>query len=149
MFIINACRPSTWCSRQGHLHMGIRVIISFAEVADGYYDVVKCQKEGLICISIPLLPKTFYSSPTLGAKSVTQWGIIPLPPGILGQYQPLVLVSWVQAWVLQAGGEQTTTQIEATSNFITFIDSLNIKHHTWLHTWLQVTSTTHINSKTA
>ena len=87
------------------------------------------QKEGLICISMPLLPKAFYLGPTLGAKSVTQWGIIPLPPGILGQYQPLalVLVSWVQARVSQAGGEQTT-QIGATSNLITFIDSLNIIH---------------------
>ena len=60
--------------------------------------------------------------------NVTQWDIVPLPPGILGQYQPLALglVSWVQAWVSQAGGEQTT-QIEATSNLITFTDSLNIK----------------------
>ena len=72
----------------------------------GYYDAVKCQKEGLICINMPLLPKAFHLSPTLGAKSVTQWGIIPLPPGILGQYQPLVLglVSWVQAWAYHEQG---------------------------------------------
>ena len=72
MFIINACRPSSWCSRPGHLHMEMRVIISLAEVADGFYDAVKCQKEGLICLSMPLLPKAFYLSPTFGAKGVTQ-----------------------------------------------------------------------------
>ena len=53
--------------------------MSFAEVVVGYYDAVKCQKEGLICINMPLLPKAFQSSPLLDAKSVTQWGIIPLP----------------------------------------------------------------------
>ena len=77
-----------------------------------------------------------------------QWGIIPLPPGTLGQYQPLALglVSWVQAWVSQAGGYlgTQTTQRGATSNLITFIDSLNIILQQ--HTWLQVTSTTHIDS---
>ena len=56
------------------------------------------------------------------------------------------LVSWVQAWVSRAGGYLVaqTTQIGATSNLITFIDSLNIILQQ--HTWLQVTSTTHIDS---
>ena len=30
MFITNACRSSRWCSRQGHLQISMRVIISFA-----------------------------------------------------------------------------------------------------------------------
>ena len=51
-----------------------------------------------------------------------QWGIIPLPPGTLRQFQPLVLGldSLVQAWVSQAGGYlgTQTTQIGATSNLI-------------------------------
>ena len=50
-----------------------------------------------------------------------QWGIIPLPPGTMGHYQPLVLglVSLVLAWVMQAGGYLSTqiTQSGATSNF--------------------------------
>ena len=72
--------------------------------------------------------------PSNGKWEHYQWtlGIIWLPPGILGQYQSLALGldSWVQASVLWAGGYlgAQTTQIGATSNLITFIDSLNIIH---------------------
>ena len=60
-----------------------------------------------------------------------QWGIIPQPPGIQGQYQQLVLglVSWVQAWVSQAGGcLGTQTTQRAISSLITFTDILKIIH---------------------
>ena len=51
-----------------------------------------------------------------------QWGIIPLPPGTLGQYQPIALGldSLVQARVSRTGGYLgiQTTQIGVTSNLI-------------------------------
>ena len=57
---------------------------------------------------------------------VTQWDRVPLPPGTLGQYQPLALglVSGVLTWIsfgIVSRGEHTT-QIEATSNIVAFID---------------------------
>ena len=47
--------------------------------------------------NMPLLPKAFSFSPTLGTKSVTHWWWVSLPPGTQGKYQPLALglVSWV------------------------------------------------------
>ena len=68
--------------------------------------------------------KSKYGCHSINTRKIwcKQWGIIPLPPCTLGEYQPLALglVSLVQAWVSWAGGYlgTQTTQIGATSNLI-------------------------------
>ena len=108
----------------------MRVIISFAEVVDGYYDAAKCSERRAHLHKYAPTTQSISFEPHIGYQECKLWGIIPLPTGILGQYHPLVLglVGWVQAWVLQVGGYlgAQTTQRGATSNLITFIDSLNI-----------------------
>ena len=68
------------------------------------------RKKGSSALVCPCYPMHFLIESLIGMHSTAARYTV-------GQYQPLVLgmVSWVQAWVSQAGGEQTT-QIEFTSN---------------------------------
>ena len=73
-------------SRQSHLQMGMRVDISFAQLVDvgGLVMMLSYVRKKGSSANMPLLPKAFPSSPSLGAKSVTQWIRVSLLPGTLG-----------------------------------------------------------------
>ena len=141
MFINTACRPSRWCSRQGHLHMGMMVIISLQRwlMVNVMQYCKMFRKKGSSALICPCYP-SFQAKPHTGHQKCKWWGIIPLPPGTVGQYQPLALdlVSLVQAWMLQAGGYlgAQAIQIRATSNLINIywqITSSYYNHHSIHH----------------
>ena len=60
------------------------------------------QKERFICISMPLLPKAFQLSPTLGAKSVNSGGSFHCPQVYWGNTSHLHW-AWLAGFKLEQG----------------------------------------------
>ena len=88
MFIVhnNACRPSQDGFQTESSSNGDEVDISFAQLVDvgGLVMMLSYVRKKGSSANMPLLPKAFPSSPSLGAKSVTQWIRVSLLPGTLG-----------------------------------------------------------------